>query len=91
MLDLRLIKRTPACVLLSVYKGVRNEWTVSYRNRIVGLVCNGNVVKNKGLVMTKKIKLDKQDEQYIKEMMEMYGLTRDQAIKQLGVLRAHGF
>lgn len=41
--------------------------------------------------MTKKAKLDKLDEKYVKEMMELYGLTKDQAIKSLGILRAHGF
>ena len=41
--------------------------------------------------MTKKTKLNKLDEQYVKEMMEMYGLTRQQAIKQLETVKAHGF
>ena len=35
--------------------------------------------------------LEKLDEQYVKEMIEMYGLTREQAVKQLGVLKAYGF
>lgn len=47
--------------------------------------------KIQGKVMTKKTKLNKLDEQYVKEMMEMYGLTRQQAIKQLETVKAHGF
>ena len=38
----------------------------------------------------KQQNLDNLDETYVQDMMNMYGVSREQAIKTLGLLRAKG-